>query len=214
MIKHLIFLLAFAAGSSISLANSPKNVAPSTFERVQIFVKNNLDFAKMERDQFGIPVSITLAQAILESRFGESHMAKSGNNLFGIKCHDWKGDTLMIMDDEKGESCFRVYKNVAESFHDHSVFLQQKRYQNLLKLNKTDYESWAFGLKAAGYATDSLYAEKLIHIIVQYDLAQYDLPNAFAFETEHLPIPPPPAPMRQRFLFTEMRPEFAAFVLR
>jgi flagellum-specific peptidoglycan hydrolase FlgJ len=214
MIKHLFFSLIFGVGIQISWANTSTKPPLTNKERVDNFVKNHLDFAKIERDQFGIPVSITLAQAILESRYGESHMAKDGNNLFGIKCHDWQGDTLMIMDDEKTESCFRVYASVAESFRDHSIFLQKKRYQSLQKFEQTDYKNWAFGLKAAGYATDSLYAQKLIGLIETHHLAQHDLANPVFDITENLPTPPPPAAMRQRVLFTEMRPSFAAFALR
>ena len=72
----------------------------------------------------GIPASITLAQGILESRDGNSRLAKEGNNHFGIKCHsDWEGKRI-YEDDDASNVCFRQFRNGRESFDDHSVFLK------------------------------------------------------------------------------------------
>lgn len=121
-----------------------------------------------------IPASITLAQGILESGAGTSRLATLGNNHFGIKCHDWKGDRMYHDDDAKGE-CFRVYGNAELSFVDHSDFLiNRPRYASLFVLNTTDYEGWARGLKKAGYATNPAYAEILIGIIDEFDLDDFD----------------------------------------
>ena len=131
--------------------------------------------AVREMYRSGVPASITLAQGILESRSGLSALAAEGNNHFGIKCHsDWKGKTMKVDDDRKGE-CFRVYSSADESFRDHSDFLRyQNRYKFLFDYASTDYESWAYGLKQAGYATDPAYPSKLIKIIEDYGLAKYD----------------------------------------
>lgn len=125
--------------------------------------------------QYHIPASITLAQGLLESAAGRSDLAQKSNNHFGIKCHnDWKGDRVYADDDKKGE-CFRKYPTVLDSYNDHSKFLvNSKRYQSLFELEPTDYKGWAKGLKAAGYATATKYAESLINLIETYDLAQYD----------------------------------------
>lgn len=121
-----------------------------------------------------IPASITLAQGILESGSGNSKLATEGNNHFGIKCHGWTGDKIYLDDDKAGE-CFRVYKNAKESYTDHSEFLKAySRYDFLFTYEVTDYKSWAKGLKKAGYATSPTYPEKLIKIIEDMDLAQYD----------------------------------------
>lgn len=121
-----------------------------------------------------IPASITLAQGILESGSGNSALATKGNNHFGIKCHGWTGKKMYMDDDAKGE-CFRVYKNASESYQDHSEFLRTyDRYAFLFNYDVTDYKSWAKGLKKAGYATSSTYPEKLIKIIEELDLDQYD----------------------------------------
>lgn len=121
-----------------------------------------------------IPASIILAQGLLESGAGRSRLTIEGNNHFGIKCHEWDGDRIYHDDDEKNE-CFRKYRHAQESYEDHSMFLVNRpRYQSLFLLKTTDYVGWAYGLKAAGYATDPGYAQKLISIIERYNLHQYD----------------------------------------
>ncbi len=131
--------------------------------------------AVIQQKEHGIPASITLAQGLLESGAGQSEFVKRSNNHFGIKCHDWTGDKVYHDDDSKGE-CFRKYDNVLASYEDHSFFLKNKtRYAFLFELSPTDYESWAHGLKKAGYATDPTYAYKLISIIENYGLHAYDL---------------------------------------
>ncbi len=122
----------------------------------------------------GVPASITLAQGLLESRYGQSELAVKGNNHFGIKCHNWNGGRMFYDDDEKGE-CFRAYKTPDESFRDHSDFLRYRdRYKFLFDLETTDYKGWAHGLKKAGYATDPAYPSKLISLIEDYELHKYD----------------------------------------
>ena len=131
-------------------------------------------FAVIQQKEYGIPASITLAQGLLESGAGLSELALKSNNHFGIKCHDWVGEAVYHDDDDKGE-CFRKYNNVLESYEDHSKFLKdRKRYAFLFDLSSTDYEAWAQGLKKAGYATDPTYAYKLISIIENYNLHEFD----------------------------------------
>jgi len=121
-----------------------------------------------------IPASITLAQGILESGSGNSTLALKGNNHFGIKCHGWTGKKMYLDDDQKGE-CFRVYKDASDSYKDHSEFLMTyNRYAFLFQYDVTDYKSWAKGLKKAGYATSSTYPEKLIKIIEELELHEFD----------------------------------------
>lgn len=130
--------------------------------------------AVREMYRSGVPASITLAQGLLESRYGQSELAVKGNNHFGIKCHDWTGKKMYYDDDAKGE-CFRVYASADESFRDHSDFLRYRdRYKFLFDYDVTDYKSWAHGLKKAGYATDPAYPSKLIKIIEDYQLYDYD----------------------------------------
>jgi len=123
-------------------------------------------FAIEDMAKYGIPASITMAQALLESDNGNSALAREGNNHFGIKCKsDWQGETIAHDDDQKGE-CFRKYASAEQSYRDHSEFLDKSpRYQPLFQLDTRDYAGWARGLKAAGYATNPLYADMLIKII-------------------------------------------------
>jgi hypothetical protein len=116
-----------------------------------------------------------LAQGMLESGFGNSPLAVFANNHFGLKCHkEWEGATFNYDDDEKDE-CFRKYDNVIESYFDHSLFLKTRpRYSFLFHLSITDYNSWAKGLKNAGYATHPGYAKDLIGIIERYRLYELD----------------------------------------
>jgi len=139
------------------------------------YILNYKDIAMREMREYRIPASITLAQGLLESGAGNSALAREANNHFGIKCHKgWEGKTYIMDDDAKNE-CFRKYKNAEDSFRDHSEFLATRsRYAALFKLEITDYEGWAKGLKAAGYATNPKYAQLLIDRIELYDLAKYD----------------------------------------
>ena len=139
------------------------------------YIQTYKDIAMREMRDHKIPASITLAQGLLESGAGNSALAREAKNHFGIKCHKgWDGDTYIMDDDEKNE-CFRKYQNAEESFVDHSLFLTTRsRYAALFDLDITDYEGWAKGLKAAGYATNPKYAQLLIDRIKLYDLSKYD----------------------------------------
>ena len=144
--------------------------------RRQAYIAEFKGIAVREMRIYGIPASITLAQGILESGDGTSRLATEGNNHFGIKCHeDWEGGRIYHDDDAKGE-CFRKYKHAEESYRDHSIFLSTRsRYASLFEYDKTDYKSWAKGLKKAGYATSPTYADALINLIETNQLHQYDL---------------------------------------
>ena len=132
------------------------------------------DVAINQMVEYKIPASITLAQGILESGFGNSDLARKANNHFGIKCHDWTGAKFFKDDDKKNE-CFRSYSDASESYRDHSLFLTgRSRYAELFKLDPTDYKGWAKGLKNAGYATNPKYAELLIDLIEKNELHKYD----------------------------------------
>lgn len=131
--------------------------------------------AQGEMQAYGIPASITLAQGLLESGFGNGALTRKTNNHFGIKCHTgWEGDYERHDDDARGE-CFRKYNHPMYSYRDHSLFLTTRsRYASLFELRKNDYKGWARGLKAAGYATDRKYPQKLIALIERYHLYRFD----------------------------------------
>ena len=108
------------------------------------FIRKYKHIAIREMERTGIPASITLAQGILESGCGESELAVNANNHFGIKCHEtWNGDTYTMDDDTRNE-CFRKYKNIEQSWIDHSDFLTSRpRYAGLFSIPTTDYKAWA-----------------------------------------------------------------------
>lgn len=173
--KKIIYSLFFL------LLNSSILFASEAFREYIAQYKN---IAIQEMHRTGIPASIKLAQGLLESNAGRSTLAQKANNHFGIKCggKQWKGKTYYRKDDDykRGKlvkSCFRKYKNSQASYLAHSDFLRKdnfKRYGFLFQLPTTDYKKWAKGLKKAGYATSKTYDRKLIKIIEEYQLYQYD----------------------------------------
>ncbi|RED22142.1 flagellum-specific peptidoglycan hydrolase FlgJ [Flavobacterium cutihirudinis] len=146
-----------------------------TSDLINNYVLQFKDIAIGNMQKYGIPASIILAQGILESGAGRGDLAVEANNHFGIKCHkDWLGESVRH-DDDSAQECFRKYPEAAESYRDHALFLVgKKRYETLFTYEKDDYKAWAKGLRAAGYATDPNYPDKLISYIERYNLHQYD----------------------------------------
>lgn len=140
------------------------------------YIKTYRQLAIDEMVRTGVPASIKLAQGIHETEAGQSDLVTRSNNHFGIKCKTgWQGDKVYHDDDERGE-CFRSYTSPQDSYSDHSNFLRKnQRYAFLFELDPTDYKSWAYGLKKAGYATNIKYSQILIKLIEEYDLQQYSL---------------------------------------
>lgn len=139
--------------------------------------------------------SVTIAQAILESGWGQKvpvdpATGRSSYNLFGIKGTGQAGSvTVLSKEVENGvtverPSLFRAYYNYQQSFDDHAQFLQKPNYKSVL--TSATPEQAAQELEKAGYATDPQYAEKLIRLIRTYNLTRYD-----QFSLTHtLPYPP------------------------
>ena len=159
LIQHVIAAIA------LTLCVTMPASAQKQYTRLE-YIAQWADVAIEHMEIYGIPASITMAQAILESGVGNSELARTANNHFGIKCgSEWSGGKVYHDDDEKGE-CFRSYPSATESFNDHAEFLHKRsRYQFLFDYSTDDYVNWAKGLKQAGYATSPTYAEKLIRII-------------------------------------------------
>jgi LysM repeat protein len=174
VLRHILFVAAMLVG--LHVMSQPAERRTSRKE----YILRWKDEAVSQMLTYGIPASITLAQGILESADGNSPLAKYANNHFGIKCHDWKGETF-IQDDDARNECFRKYSEAMESYRDHSLFLKNKsRYAFLFNYSSTDYKNWAHGLKKAGYATNNEYAYRLIQIIEENELNQYDKTETFA----------------------------------
>ena len=162
--RQLLFLLAILS-TTFSFSQKEKAIA---------YVEKYKEIAISEMQRTGVPAAITLAQGILESKYGESDLSKESNNHFGIKCKlDWNGEKV-YHDDDLRQECFRKYNTVEASYKDHSDFLKSRpHYSSLFSLNPTDFQAWAYGLKKAGYATERDYPEMLIKVINDYNLNQY-----------------------------------------
>lgn len=163
---HFTFLLTALSGWT---QNNKTTIA---------YIDQYKTIAMKEMKRTGVPASITLAQAIVESNSGESNLAKNYNNHFGIKCKsDWTG-AKAYQDDDTKQECFRAYDAAEQSFKDHSNFLKNRpNYVDLFLLDPVDDTAWAYGLKKAGYATATDYPKKLLKIIDDYELAQYNFPE-------------------------------------
>jgi len=188
LVAVLLFTSCSAHKSAISSSKARKNnKAIQKRNRTSIAAHKDLTsleyierfkaIAIQEMNSYGIPASITLAQGLFESGSGNSDLAKIANNHFGIKCGStWTGESYYKNDDNEND-CFRVYNNPEESFRDHSEFLKKKNYARLFELDKNDFNGWAYGLKACGYATNPQYPKLLLNIITKYQLDQYDRPE-------------------------------------
>lgn len=147
------------------------------------YIEKYYQIAILEMHRSGVPASITLAQALLETNSGQSELAVNANNHFGIKCKStWNGGTYDYKDDDRNaagqiiHSCFRAYNSDLDSYIDHSNFLRSREYyMNLFNLDPKDYKAWAKGLQSAGYSTDQEYANKLIRRVERYNLDKYDV---------------------------------------
>ncbi|MBK6611174.1 MAG: LysM peptidoglycan-binding domain-containing protein [Sphingobacteriales bacterium] len=175
-----LLLLSFMAFWQ-SFDNSFLELLTSRDEQARAYIATYNELAVLQMHEAGIPASITLAQGMYESGFGNSELALKANNHFGVKCKsDWKGE-VVYKDDDAPNECFRKYATVLDSYRDRSLFLRSgQKYAALFELPITDYKAWANGLKMAGYATAVNYPEKLIMIIERYNLNQYDLIPEYA----------------------------------
>jgi flagellum-specific peptidoglycan hydrolase FlgJ len=147
------------------------------------FIASIGEAAVQSADATGVPASVTIAQAILESYWGSSRLAREANNYFGIKAQTRSGSAGSIWFDVweviggrnvMQSQAFRAYKTIAESFVDHGQFLVENgRYAAAMAV-KSDPRQFARAINRAGYATDPAYASKLIGLMDRYDLYRYD----------------------------------------
>ena len=128
--------------------------------------------AKEQMRMYGIPASVILAQAILESSNGQSQLSRECNNHFGIKATaSWlkNGGEYGVYTDDRPNEKFCKYKSVGDSYEHHSQFLKQnKRYAQCFTLSPDDYKGWTKGIERAGYATGGGYAASLQRIIESF----------------------------------------------
>ena len=139
----------------------------------QEYIEAYSELAKIQMRRYGIPASVTLAQAIIESANGKSTLSNVANNHFGIK-GDFHGN-YVLADDDKPNEHFKKYDNVGQSYEDHSKVLMNDRYRKLTKdLAPDDYRGWAAAIKKGGYATDGNYVKTIVGVIEGANLQKYD----------------------------------------
>jgi flagellum-specific peptidoglycan hydrolase FlgJ len=171
---HSARRLARERGEEKQEYKAPSHAANNTKYTTETYIAAYKHIAIAQMHKYGIPASIILAQAILESGNGNSELARNANNHFGVKCtKDWQGKTY-THDAENKNECFRSYPDAEASFKDHIEFLRRPRYAALFDLGSSDYKGWAKGLKKAGYATNPKYPALLTGIIDKYNLHDYD----------------------------------------
>ena len=150
------------------------------------FIRWAADLGRQVRAATGVPVSVTIAQAILESGWGSSALSVDGNSFFGMKCFDTPGAGTLgcrpYATTECDASCYpttaslRVYATPVASFVDHAEQLATLPRYRPAFANVGDPDRFATELHRAGYATDPRYAQRLIALMRQFNLYQYDGP--------------------------------------
>jgi len=162
--------------------------APTAAQAVdqQRFIDMAGESARPSQSEYGVPASVTIAQAILESGWGESGLAKKAKNYFGMKCHDgetgpiavdcvktdtWECDAKNCWDTK---AWFRVYDSVADSFSDHGRNLHENsRYAKAFD-HTDDADAFIREVHKAGYATDPKYTDKIIGLMKEFDLYRFN----------------------------------------
>jgi flagellum-specific peptidoglycan hydrolase FlgJ len=160
-----------------------------TRQQQDAWIANYGPMAHASQLKTGVPASITLAQAILESRWGCSGLALQCNNFFGIKARHVKGvaiedykEFLTTEYDAGGkphaeEADFARFKSVQESFDRHAQLLSgAQRYRRAMAV-KDDPLDFAIKIQECGYATDPNYPNKLTHLVRDFNLTRYDAPE-------------------------------------
>jgi hypothetical protein len=183
-------LVAFTDGETTWILGpdglaSRLNNAPLLPAEQAAFIRTAAEAARLTEEQTGVPASVTIAQAILESSWGSSRLARENNNYFGIKAKGRLGpasvvwyDVWEVIDgaDVVQRQPFRAYHTAAESFIDHGrFFLRNRRYADALAV-RDDPRQFAREIDLAGYATDPDYSDKLIALMDRFNLYAYDQP--------------------------------------
>jgi flagellum-specific peptidoglycan hydrolase FlgJ len=181
----------------------PASVPASETSAEQAFIAEVAPGAMATQREYGVPAAVTIAQAILESGWGQSYLASTDHNLFGMKGRGPAGsDALPTQEYENGQwvntvALFRVYDNYSQSIADHGQLLATSGYYKRAMADGQNANAFANALTGV-YATDPTYGSKLISLMSDYDLYQYDVTPAPA-PAKATPAPAKPArPSRAR----------------
>lgn len=183
-----IFISCLVFFGTLSFLSSRENAQQAQvaveIDQEQAFIDKISAYAKVLQSEYGVLPSISIAQAILESNWGNSELSEKYNNFYGIKGSEEANTVLMntkeFVDEEWIEinGRFRIYENWQDSMNAHTkLFVEGTTWnpqQYAAVLAADNYRDAAFALQASGYATDPTYPEKLIELIQQYKLDQFD----------------------------------------
>lgn len=141
-----------------------------------LFINKHVEYVQELSQLSGIPSSIIMAQAIIESKSGMSDLSKASNNLFGLKCFkkNCSDDHCVTWHDDRPDDRFLKFEHSCQSFEGHRRCLEKSRYADLFEIDKENYQAWAYGLKACGYATNKKYASTIISVIKKHYLYNID----------------------------------------
>ncbi len=160
---------------SFGLATAPSTRSAQPVEIDQAtataFLKRFGTVAVSERKKFGVPASVLLAIAFLNSNAGTSDAAVEANNLFSLACgKEWDGPSASM-----GDRCVRKYDIAWASWRDFSIFLTTHEwYSDLRQSAGKDWKKWAKGMDNKGISTISNFGQKLAEVITFYHLDQLD----------------------------------------
>ena len=177
-------------GGSAEEAAEPEPAATATVvahpelsAKGEAFIASILEPALRSQREFGVPASVTIAQAIWETNWGQSGLAIKANNYFGIKGRPKPGPAGVIWmetwEHVNGRDItvtepFRAYHSVEESVMDHGRYLtENSRYAEAMR-NTSDPRLFIRLVHRAGYATDPAYSDKIIRLMDRYNLYVYD----------------------------------------
>ncbi|MBQ6484816.1 MAG: glycoside hydrolase family 73 protein [Carnobacterium sp.] len=183
-----IFISCLVFFGTLSFLSSRENGQQAQvaveIDQEQAFIDKISAYAKVLQSEYGVLPSISIAQAILESNWGNSELSEKYNNFYGIKGSEEANTVLMntkeFVDEEWIEinGRFRIYESWQDSMNAHTkLFVEGTTWnpqQYAAVLAADNYRDAAFALQASGYATDPTYPEKLIELIQQYKLDQFD----------------------------------------
>ncbi|HZE39041.1 MAG TPA: sporangiospore maturation cell wall hydrolase GsmA [Stackebrandtia sp.] len=187
-----VFASAVAlAVPGLVMANSGASLREPTEDELiaaahDAFIDHAGSAAQPSQEEFGVPASVTVAQAILESGWGGSKLATGSNNYFGMKCKNGEhgpiaSDCVKAATKEcdktkcwDTKAWFRVYDSEADSFRDHGSYLKANpRYANAFKYSD-DADRFIREVHKAGYATDPKYTDKIVTLMQDYNLYRFN----------------------------------------
>lgn len=178
-------IVVFLALCAINLIGTTEQIEEPQTQRVSYQVGEPKDFfdtlgpIAADYKSYGLYPSVMLAQAALESQFGESQLSFDYHNYFGIKAHGHhrsvRLSTTEYYSDEPTTitDSFCVYNSPKDCFTDYAELLtENENYSDVIGAASPAMAARA--LQQAGYATDPAYASKLVQLINEYNLTRFD----------------------------------------